>query len=307
MRIFFVGAFDVYRDYKFEVLLKSFGVEDRLVSYAFLRVYDNIFFVKMKRAMDKVLQNNLYNDVMLDSGAFTAAFKDVDITVDDYLQFLDDFKFDYIIGLDKIPFDKEKGFTQKLFLESAEETYQNCKLIQDRGIENIPTFHQGEPYDALKRLCDEFDFVALGISSRRIARADIHYLHLDKCFSIIPKTTRVHGLAMTDFNLPLIYPFYSVDSSTWEREARYGKIKIRMFDEYATIGLTERLRNSVTKHYDFVLPEVRKECDKYLAELGTNVDKCRDSHVERYFVNIQYYNRLLREKKVRKYKSKELF
>lgn len=313
MRIFYVGGFEIYDSFEDEARLASMGVDDRLISFAFIKqreVYGKTF--------EKVNEYGIYKGTMLDCGAFTAAFRGDHIGLEEYIDFCKTQNYDFMVGLDEIPLDKENGFSVSLCEQSARVTKENCDRMKAEGLSIIPTFHQGEDYDYLRYYCDNFHMVALGIASKRKAELSLQLRHLDSCFDIIPEYVAVHGLAITDLTLPLLYPFYSVDSNTWQREARYGKIKIKLFGEYKTLGLTRGLSHrkltdnkyldlygeeyyittsSVsTRHYDLTSKEVREECDKYLESIGTNVDKCREDLWERYRVNIIYYNELLRSK-----------
>lgn len=323
MRIFYVGGFEIYENLEYEKRLRSFGVEDRLISYAFLKKKP-----KYRAVFSKILETKLYEGVMLDSGAFTAAFTEDTIDIEKYIDYCTSNHYDFIIGLDEIPYDPKEGLRAELFDKSARNTYINCNYMVRKGINVIPTFHQGEDFDYLRRYCDEYPIVSLGVSSKRLSALPFQLQHLDTCFNIIPKECKVHGLAITDFKLPLIYPFYSVDSNTWQREARYGKIKIKLFNRFETVGLTRGLSHkkltedsyrdlydevyipskpSFNRHYNTVQQEVRDECDRYLATLGTNVDKCREDIFERYRVNVLYYNELLRGELKLEQKQEVLF
>ena len=144
MRIFFVGGFDAHEKIEYERMIRSFGAEDRLISYAFIS-RDNELSRTYKRTFDMVLKENLYDGVMLDSGAFTLAFKPdwkgigASSFFEEYLIFCKNHPYHFKIALDKIPFHKER-FHPDLFKESAEETYKNCIIMKDKRINCIPTF-----------------------------------------------------------------------------------------------------------------------------------------------------------------------
>lgn len=105
----------------------------------------------------------------------------------------------------------------------------NAEAAWAEGIPAIPTYHMGEPTDALVAMAKEFPKVALGGSvgaRNRIAWAQ-------QCMARVwPKP--VHGLGFGSPDAVLAVPFHSVDASSWEqgptafgRWRRYGNLSVR--------------------------------------------------------------------------------
>jgi hypothetical protein len=89
----------------------------------------------------------------------------------------------------------------------------NWQFMLDRGVEAVPTFHQGEPISLLEEYCSRAGRIGLGGKDRPIRDAEAF---LDAAFSVIPQRVKVHGWALTNYTAK--YPFESVDSKSWNHE-----------------------------------------------------------------------------------------
>lgn len=150
-------------------------------------------------------------DVFIDSGAFSAKTKGIEIDIDAYCQFIIDTKVSTYAGLDVIG--------------DARKTEANTKYMVDQyGLDPIPTFHMGGDVADLRALF-KHSYIALGgmvFSSGRER-------YCDEIWGIILRekpTLRVHGFGMTNIDLMRRYPWYSVDSSTYKDGRRFGRPQI---------------------------------------------------------------------------------
>ncbi|MCK5019601.1 MAG: hypothetical protein KAS32_21260, partial [Candidatus Peribacteraceae bacterium] len=71
------------------------------------------------------------------------------------------------------------------------------------------------------------EYIALGGLVPLSARKTVLKAHLDKCFHFIfkkfkttGKMPKIHGFGMTNFSIWKLYPFYSVDSTSWNMGGR---------------------------------------------------------------------------------------
>ncbi|MDD5146820.1 MAG: hypothetical protein PHN39_03750 [Candidatus Pacebacteria bacterium] len=195
MKIYFAGAdADIER-------LKVLGVKYILIAYPYFK----------RKGFNKKFLGDF--NLFLDSGAYSVftgvAQVDLKEMIEDYK------KLDFIslkCGLDVIG--------------NAEETKQNCLKMREAGLDVVPTFHYGESFEYLKFYCDNFNYVALGGVAQLRSQSSLLIRWLDNCYSIIrdyvPKI-KVHGFAITSYKLLLRYPFYSVDSTTWQSAARFAE------------------------------------------------------------------------------------
>jgi hypothetical protein len=156
----------------------------------------------------------------LDSGAFSAMNSGIDVNLDWYMEIVKRCRDsarppDEIFALDVIG-DWREGL-------------KNTEAMWKAGIEAIPCFHKGEPWDLLKGLARDYPKIALGGVAGHTERPQA-LRWVQECFARVwPKP--IHGFGMLDDQIALYAPFASVDSSSWERGAgvygvwfTYGRI-----------------------------------------------------------------------------------
>lgn len=167
-------------------------------SFQGLRVLES--FADVRMLMDRY--RPVFQSMALDSGAYTEMTTGRPIDLGEYVEFCHEHGrfYDFIASLDSIT-------------GGVDANLANWRTMRERGVQAVPTFHQGEPLDLLKGYCAESQMVALGFQ-RPIKDAREW---LDECFAVIPSEHLVHGWAMTSYT---DYPFYSVDSRTWFFEVR---------------------------------------------------------------------------------------
>ena len=154
------------------------------------------------------------NRMFLDSGAFSAFNKGVELDVKKYADYIEKNKekWDDIAGLDVI-FDVEKSMKNQTYLDK-------------RGLDTIPTYHYKNPDQHLEYLLDHYDHIAFGGMKNARMTEGLKYW-LDRSWNIIKKRNwkgKVHGFALTSFKLMKRYPWYSVDSTTAPTAARVGEL-----------------------------------------------------------------------------------
>lgn len=159
-----------------------------------------------------------FKDFFLDSGAFTFLQKnggkvDFDAYLKKYIAFINKYQIKNFFELDV---DAVVGY--KKVLEYRE------KLEQGTGRKCIPVWHRNCGKDEFIRLCEDYDYVALGgIAIREIKRTEHKY------FPWFINTAhkygaKIHGLGYTNLTGLHKYHFDSVDSSSWTSGNRFGYI-----------------------------------------------------------------------------------
>jgi hypothetical protein len=162
---------------------------------------------------------NQFKGFLLDSGAFTfmTSQKNAKINweryVIEYGNFVKKFNINHFfeLDIDSIVGLKEVERLRDLLEKTAE---RKC----------IPVWHKSRGLEYWKRMCQEYDYVAIGgIVSKEIKRVehDVFYplLKIAK-----ENNTKVHGLGFTDLKGLEKYKFYSVDSTCWLSGGRYGML-----------------------------------------------------------------------------------
>lgn len=178
-------------------------------------------------------------DVFIDSGAFSAENSGKAIDIDAYCEYIIDTGVRTYAGLDVIG--------------NAKKTRENTEyMINEYGLNPIPTFHLGSTLDDLKELVHgQYSYIALGglVFSKGIMA------HCDRVWHYIlthNKNLRVHGFGLTNVELMARYPWYSVDSSSFKSCKRFGRQNIlwhgfdfKTFDEDKYIEILRSMGHDV--------------------------------------------------------------
>jgi len=93
--------------------------------------YNRLYSQFNDRSAIKEYANERTGLLLIDSGAYTAHKKDVDISVDDYINYLNENtkKFDYFIQLDTIPGKFGKPKTKEDYLVAAKQSFENFEYM----------------------------------------------------------------------------------------------------------------------------------------------------------------------------------
>jgi len=191
----------------------------RLYFAAGLNFVELLKKTKVKAVLSSWLEHkeNYYKDfdIFLDSGAFTAYTKGIEISNKEYIEYIRKYKLKNYASLDVIGDEKKSK--------------ENLIEMTNAGLKPIPAFHYGEKIDYLDWYLQNFNYVALGGVAQMGKDKKGLIAWLDKCFSIISvyyrsKKIKIHGFAILSYDLLKRYPFYSVDGTSWLSACKYGNI-----------------------------------------------------------------------------------
>jgi len=172
-------------------------------------------------------------EVMLDSGAFTAFTKGHKVELNELVAAYDDtsrklnkrIKHIWFINLDVIPGAYGRIAAEAEVKEALDRSDDNYRLLSKRyGRERVlPVFHQTESQARLRAIVGMAPFIAMGFrqdfaEEHRISCAEeaLSYAHA--------QGAKVHGLATTGYKMLSRAPFDTVDSASWLYAAAMGKI-----------------------------------------------------------------------------------
>lgn len=180
--------------------------------YDFNRLH-TFYHIKEKEA--KIIHK--YNHFLLDSGAFSmfgGAKVDLKDYVEKYINFINTYDVKHFFELD----------IYKLI--GTKETEAIRLLIEKKtNKKTIPVFHIFLGVDYYKKLCEEYNYIAIGASGQYGTRWT--RTQPDKLKKLLQyadtKKVRVHGLGYTSKKITEM-PFYSVDSTSWLSGNRFGGV-----------------------------------------------------------------------------------
>lgn len=234
--------------------------------------------------------------LLVDSGAYSAYTKGVNIDIDDYIKFINNnYKnIDYFVSLDCIPGRYGEIKTSQQLKDAPIISWNNYIYILDRikcPEKLIPVYHQGEDIKYLKYMLDfkydghYIDYIgispALDESQTIIPFLDISFKTILSSSNYNVKT---HAFGLTMLELLEKYPYYSADSTTFVRAAGFGEI----CTPYGRIIISERKRHS-SKHLNNYSRDVTDKLSKYVSERGYSLDELSKNQVLRAKFNIDYF------------------
>jgi hypothetical protein len=181
---------------------------------------------------------NLPIEIFADSGAYSAATQNDPIDPVKYVAWVDKWqeKFAVAAGPDVIGDP----------VATLQETKKMLATI--KGIPVLPVFHVGEDWKYLKFWVDESPYIALGGMVPYARQAKLLTGWVQRAFASIPKEVKVHGFGLTTWNLLRMFPWYSVDSTSWMSGFRYAQLMLfdRRSGSFAVIPT--RQAKDILKH-----------------------------------------------------------
>lgn len=305
MRVYLSGGFVYMRNLELERKLSSFGVQNRLYSYFYLRSKP-----KFREIFHKVLEEDVFN-VMIDSGAHSVATMKEAVSVEEYgkwLVSLGGMPRSVYINLDVVPYQHGDEIPPaSRWDKSAEEGWENLKYLESLGLKPIHVFHGGENQKWLDKLIDNYENI--GIAASRLATGiSERYGFLDTCWKKLTDDKgkpirKVHGFALTSPEIMIRYPWYSLDSSTWGQFGVYGGILIPTFYRsklsYSHVFVSPRSPKQRGKgHYYTLSDEEKKNVDEFIKECGLTTEQVLEEKVGcllKDVVNIKFLLKLEEE------------
>ena len=210
--IYIAGHITMNGNFEKKIIDKA-GYKNRLFTWAYLggvsHKLDSVFkyWVKRKKTDPEI-------QIFMDSGAFTFGGKiseydneAYDAKLDEYIKFIKKYKngIDHYMALDHIwSVDKSIEYYDKMLSE---------------GLDPVPVYHLGEPYEILEYYAENSDYIAIALRGAKQAH---QYAMLQKIFNDYPNK-KFHALAVNGLTkIFLDFPFYSCDSSSWCKYALEG-------------------------------------------------------------------------------------
>lgn len=178
--------------------------------------------------------------LFVDSGAFTAHTKGIDIDVDSYIEFINsiDEYVEIFAQVDKIAGIRGQEVSIEEQLEAPRLSWENYLYMKDKVKSRdklLPVFHQEDDFKWLKNMLeyrheDGTPIKYIGISPLKSLPSKTWKPWLDRVFKYIKTSSnpnvKTHAFGISTLDILENFPFTSSDSTTWLKTAAYGKIQI---------------------------------------------------------------------------------
>lgn len=163
-----------------------------------------------------------FGDFLLDSGAFTFMQNSkTHVVWEDYIEKYADF-----INRNKVEKFFELDIDSVVGYDKVLEYRRKLEKLTNRAC--IPVWHISRGLQEFKKMCEEYDYVALGgIVGEKRGGTKYQQYHAAFPFFINEahkKNVLIHGLGYTDLEGLKKYHFDSVDSTAWTTGNRFGYI-----------------------------------------------------------------------------------
>lgn len=246
--------------------------------------------------------------IFMDSGAFGVAHSNKEITIDEYIQFINETpRVNLFACLDVIPWPQLDTHTAK---ESAEKSWENYIYMLEHVKPEykdkiVPVYHYGEDFKYLYQILKGYN----GYKPKYIAyggRGGVHtnklYESLDQFFKIIKveyPEVKTHAFGITVLKLLEKYPFTSCDSTSYLKTAVNGSIYVECFTK--TIKISKQTIKDPL-NYLHLNDHLKEIIEKEVKQYGYTIEELQESFRSRFKFNIDYF---LRWQKKYKFEQKD--
>tara|TARA_R100000655_G_C2997164_1_gene193818 strand:- start:2207 stop:2947 length:741 start_codon:yes stop_codon:yes gene_type:complete len=193
MKFFFAGT-----ESKIHIdVLRKCGVKNYLTSFFYIKKWGF----------------NTNENVMLDSGGFTARTKGKEIKIKNYIDFINNNNVKLAVNLDT---------------NNVKETLSNQKLLEKETKAYIlPVYHLSDYKDLkyrtlIDKYIEKYNFICVGGMAGGANKRNHVEIFLNYVFNKTRDKIKIHGLGLTGDYFLKKYPLFSVDSTSWQQFSRYG-------------------------------------------------------------------------------------
>lgn len=163
--------------------------------------------------------------------------------------------------------------------------YEMQREFLKHALEPMPVYHGADPLEWLKKHKDMgHNYICIGGGRLHPGKEGLRY-YFDNIFNYGAKYgIEYHGLAFTNMDGILSWPFKSVDSSTWSRTAAYGMILIPDVRrrKFLNLHVSSRFAGpAVHSHHDMSKKQ-KESLRELIAFHDFDLDAMADSEVERH-------------------------
>lgn len=281
--------------------LRRTGCKYRCFSFAYICPGAFYYSERMRQAMDASMKRGVH--VMMDSGAHSfhrfilnatgqrsarkkKSFTDVDElkiqTRDLYAEFCrrEGKNWDFYVNLD--------------FVKNSPDIYKMQRFFEKQGLNPVPVYHGDSDLSYFERYIDQgHKIIGIGNDdkSRRSWKDKRRYY--DELFNIAEKKNiKLHGFAVTSLSYMSMYPWYSVDSSTWVKVASFGQIIV--VDPVRNVISSLHVSNQECKgnknSYNLMPKSIRKVIREQVEARGYDIDRLRTDLLERCTYNGEIFS-----------------
>ena len=179
-----------------------------LLSYFYIKDWSLPYIVKKFFSED--------TEIFIDSGAFSAFSSGTEVKITSYCKWV----HSNIEGIEV--------YANLDVIGNQVLTRDNQIEMENNHLSPLPVFHIGSGFKELRRLCERYEYVAIGGMVPYMKRIKEIWEVLVKIFEI-GRDNKLHGFGCSNMEALVTFPWFSIDSSTWIVGIKFGEVPI--FDE----------------------------------------------------------------------------
>lgn len=254
---------------------------ERTLVEAIPHVLESFHYVGKQKFVDEMRVNNA--QIFLDSGAFSAFTLGVNISVEDYCEYIKR-------NLDIIRVEDNVVMASVLDgIGDPLQTWRNQLEMELRGAKPLPCFHAGEDERYLEWYVKNYEYITLGgmvgSSTKQLC------IWLDRMWDRYltdgsgRARIKVHGFGITAVPIMERYPWYSCDSSSWIQSAAFGSI---VTPDYGPLSVSEKSpsRHDAGQHVTTLTPIEQDHILQYLEDQGFTYERLSTVYESRAAYNL---------------------
>jgi len=151
--------------------------------------------------------------IILDSGAWSAFTQGKHVDLSAYC--------DYITHNRKVI----RWYSNLDDMVDPKKTLATQKKMEAMGFAPVPVFHTGEDFKFIKNYAKEYPLVAIGKMAPFRRQKNVVSRWIRQCFSMAG-SAEIHGFGVSWLNSMKLYPWRSVDSSSWNSAFVFGTVHL---------------------------------------------------------------------------------
>lgn len=246
---------------------------------------ESYHYIGRQSALDKIRRDNV--QVFLDSGAYSAFTKGVEVDLKAYCR--------YILENDDI-IVKDGGVRCASVLDSIGnplQTWENQQAMERLGAAPLPCYHYGDDERYLEYYISHYEYITIG-GMVPISNKQLEYW-LDRIWATYLTDSsgtprcKIHGFGLTSLQLIEDYPWHSVDSSAWVLRAANGIIMIPNVGAFF-VSNNSPSRQNEGQHVNSMLPAYRDTIIQAVEGAGFSMERIQTLYASRWAFNCYNFN-----------------
>lgn len=186
------------------------------------------------------------------------------------------------------------------YVQHAPTVYKMQRMFEKEGLKVTPVFHGDSGMDWFYRYVDDgHKFMCIGMMFALRQTWAQKRFYLDKVFEAAEKhNVKLHGFAVTSVSLGTMYPWYSVDSSTWMKCAANGCIVVMdpVWHTTSVVHVSKKFAETKKKMcYAYMDSTAQKYIRETVEGAGFDFDLVREHYWERAQYCAWYLNKFFHE------------